>query len=223
MKALVLGGKGDIGNVIVQALGNCVPNVLAVGRSDFDLAKPKQIALFFEETIPNFDIVVHSGGLNHPKPFDELTEDEIRESIEANVIGFLDVIRRCLPHWKEKRFGRVVVISSLYGFLGRNGRLPYVMSKHALNGAVKTLAIELAGMGVLVNSVSPGYIETKLTRRNNSEETIRRFESAIPVGRLGTPEDIAKVVCFLCSSENQYLTGQDIVVDGGYSVGGFQG
>lgn len=223
MKALVLGGKGDIGNAIVQALGKSVPNVLAVGRSDFDLAKPEQIDRYFEETIPNFDIVVHSGGLNHPKPFDELTEVEIKESLEANVLGFLHVIRRCLPHWKEKRFGRVVVISSLYGFLGRNGRLPYVMSKHALNGAVKTLAIELAGMGVLVNSVSPGYIETKLTRKNNNEDTIRRFESAIPVGRLGAPEDIAKVVFFLCSSDNQYLTGQDIVVDGGYSVGGFQG
>jgi 3-oxoacyl-[acyl-carrier protein] reductase len=97
------------------------------------------------------------------------------------------------------------------------------MSKHALNGAVKTLAIELASHGVLVNAISPGYIGTKMTYKNNSPETISKLVSGIPLGRLGYPEDIAEVASFLCSPKNRYLTGQDLVVDGGFSVGGFQG
>lgn len=223
MKALVIGGRGDIGSAISCDLKRFVSEVVAVGRSDFDLANPEQIKAFFNEVPPAFDIIVHSGGLNHPKRFEDLTDKEIRESLDANVLGFLDVVRLNLPHWKQREFGRIVVISSLYGFLGRRGRLPYVMAKHALNGVVKTLAIELANSGVLVNSVSPGYIETKLTRKNNGPEIIKKFEEAIPLGRLGVPDDIAKLVSFLCSPDNQYLTGQDIVVDGGYSAGGFQG
>jgi len=116
----------------------------------------------------------------------------------------------------------VLVISSLYGFLARSGRLPYVISKHGLNGAVKTLAIELAPYGVLVNSLSPGYIGTKMTYQNNSEETIAKLVLGIPLGRLGSAEDIAEVAEFLCSKKNKYINGQDIVVDGGFSIGGFQ-
>jgi 3-oxoacyl-[acyl-carrier protein] reductase len=100
--------------------------------------------------------------------------------------------------------------------------LPYVLSKHALNGAVKTLAIELGPSGVLVNSVSPGYIATPLTYRNNSKQDLEKLVAGIPLGRLGEPHEIAKVVEFLCSDLNTYINGQDLVVDGGFSVGGFQ-
>lgn len=222
MRALVLGGTGDIGCAITQKLSSIGVDTTDVGRADFDLANSSQIATYFKKNGSQFDILIHSGGLNNPKNFEELTDTEIRGSLNANVLGFLDVVRELTPHWKRGGFGRVLVISSLYGFLGRKGRLPYVMSKHALNGAVKTLAIELASHGVLVNALSPGYIATKLTYKNNSTATIERLVSGIPVGRMGTPEDIAEVASFLCSPANQYINGQDIVVDGGYSIGGFQ-
>lgn len=223
LRALVLGGQGDIGGAIAARLQADGCEVLAVGRSDFDLGSAAQIDAFFARAGTQFEILVHSGGLNHPKRFAELTEAEIRQSLEVNLIGFLHVARACLPYWQQQRFGRVVVISSLYGFLARSGRLPYVMAKHALNGAVKTLAIEWAPLGVLVNALSPGYIGTKMTYRNNPPETIAKFVAGIPLGRLGTPEDVAEVAAFLCSPSNSYLTGQDLVVDGGFSVGGFQG
>jgi NAD(P)-dependent dehydrogenase (short-subunit alcohol dehydrogenase family) len=222
MKALVLGGMGDIGSAITQKLSLNGVETTGVGRADFNLANSQQISAYFKKNGNQFDILIHSGGLNNPKNFEELTDAEIRESLNANVLGFLDVVRELAPHWKRCGFGRVLVISSLYGFLGRKGRLPYAMSKHALNGAVKTLAIEFASYGVLVNALSPGYIATKLTYKNNSTETIERLISGIPVGRMGTPEDIAEVASFLCSPSNKYINGQDIVVDGGYSVGGFQ-
>lgn len=222
MRALILGGKGDIGSAITQKLRSNDIEATGVGRLDFDLTNPSQITDYFKDHGNQFDILIHSGGLNHPKNFEELSDAEIRESLNANVLGFLDVVRELTPYWKKNKFGRVLVISSLYGFLARKGRLPYVMSKHALNGAVKTLAMELASYGVLVNALSPGYISTKLTYKNNPPETIDRLVSGIPVGRMGEPNDIAEVAAFLCSSANRYINGQDIVVDGGYSVGGFQ-
>lgn len=223
LRALVLGGRGDIGGAITARLQAEGCEVMAVGRTDFDLGDGAQIDAFFERNGNSFDILVHSSGLNHPKLFENLAEAEIRESLDVNLHGFLKVARACLPYWQSRSFGRVLAISSLYGFLARRGRLPYVMSKHALNGAVKTLAIELAPYGVLVNALSPGYIGTKMTYKNNSPEAIAKFVSGIPLGRLGEPEDIAEVAAFLCSPKNHYLTGQDLVVDGGFSVGGFQG
>lgn len=221
-RALILGGKGDIGGAISHQLSLDGFEVINVGRSDFDLKSFEQIDSYFAKNGNDFDVVVHSAGLNHIKLFEQLSDDEISESLNVNLHGFLRVTRICLPHWKKNNFGRILVVSSLYGFLARRGRLPYVMAKHALNGAVKTLAIEFAEHGILVNSVSPGYIETKMTRTNNSPETIKKLLSGIPVGRLGTPQDIAEVASFLCAPKNTYLTGQDIVVDGGFSIGGFQ-
>ena len=97
------------------------------------------------------------------------------------------------------------------------------MSKHALIGVVKTLALELASDGVLVNAVSPGYIDTSLTRANNDAATVSRLTAAVPLRRLGVPEDIAEVVHFLGSDANRYITGQDVVADGGFSIDGGRG
>jgi 3-oxoacyl-[acyl-carrier protein] reductase len=122
----------------------------------------------------------------------------------------------------ERGFGRIVALNSLYGMVSRRRRLPYAISKHALTGAIQTLALEVASYGVLVNEVSPGFIRTAMTEKNNSPERIKELESAIPLGRMGTGKDIAEVVDFLCSEKNTYITGQNIVVDGGYMAGGWQ-
>jgi len=221
-RALVLGGSGEIGASVSSVLSASGHEVFSVGSRDFDLARPDEIVKYFNSHRADFDVLVHSAGYNVPKEFDELSDQEIRLAIDANLFGFLDVVRCCLPFWRSQNWGRVVVISSLYGFLSRRGRLPYAMAKHALCGAVKTLAIEFAGFGVLVNSVSPGFIATPMTFRNNPPQRIRELVAGVPVGRLGEPDEIARVVEFLCSSDNSYINGQDIVVDGGYSIGGFQ-
>jgi 3-oxoacyl-[acyl-carrier protein] reductase len=138
-------------------------------------------------------------------------------------MGFLRILKATVPSMVARGNGRVTVVSSLYAFLSRRGRLTYTMAKHALEGAVKTLAIELAGKGILVNAVAPGFVLTRMTRANNDDETIQRLTAGIPLGRMAAPEDIADVVYFVSSTNNKYITGQSIVVDGGYSVGGFQG
>ena len=87
---------------------------------------------------------------------------------------------------------------------------------------IKSLALELATKGIIVNSIAPGFIETSLTLKNNSKKTVEEIISNIPLGRLGKPAEIAWYVKLLCSSQNTYLTGQNIVIDGGYLIGGFQ-
>lgn len=216
---LVLGGHGDIGTAIAQRFSAAGHAVTSVGRADMDLGKPETIDAWFAQARPAYGVLVHSAGLNLPKPFAQATQEEIEHCFNVNVYGFLRVLRHALPGLVETK-GRIVILSSLYGFLARVGRLPYVMSKHALVGMVKTMALELAPQGVLINSVSPGYIDTKMTSQNNDAATIATLVSQIPLKRMGTPEDIAEAVHFLGSAANRYMTGQDMVIDGGFSVNG---
>jgi 3-oxoacyl-[acyl-carrier protein] reductase len=220
-RALVLGGRGEIGAAIAARLQQDGLDVTVVGSRDFDMASPSEIDAWVARHGAAFDVLVHSAGVNLPKLFEHSSEEAVRNAMDVNLHGFLQVARHCLPHWKARGSGHLLVISSLYAQFGRRGRLPYVMAKHALNGAVKTLAIEWAEYGVLVNALSPGYIGTRMTYKNNPQATLDRYTGGIPLRRLGTPEDIGEVACFLCSTNNRYLTGQDIVVDGGFSAGGF--
>jgi len=165
--------------------------------------------------------VIHSAGLNIIGTFDSINIDSIRNSVEVNLLGFLPIVQHCIPYWQKTKTGRLVVITSIFSQFARKGRLPYVIAKHGLVGLVKTLSLEFAPW-CLVNAVAPGYIDTKLTRQNNNEETIKKIEKNIPIGTLGNSEQIAKMVEFLVSEENTYTTGQEITIDGGYSAGGFQ-
>lgn len=218
---LVLGGTGDIGQAIVNELAGQAHTVTSVGSQLMNLSSPGQIDEFMRDK--NFDILVHSAGQNVIGPLEQRSIADIESAIQSNLVGFLRVVKKLIPYWQNQQRGKIVVISSLYGFTARRGRMPYAISKHGLIAAVKTLAIELAQYGVLTNAVSPGYINTKMTSKNNSAETIAKLITGIPQGRMGTPEEIAKVVGFLVSDHNTYINGQDIVVDGGYSIGGFQG
>lgn len=218
--ALVLGGTGDIGSAIVEDLKSLGYKVDGVGSKDMDLSDKSSIDIFMQDKV--YDVVVHSSGLNVVGQLEERSISDIELAISTNLIGFLQIVKALIPYWKLKNKGKIVVISSLYGFTARSGRLPYVVSKHGLIGAVKTLAIELAKYGVLTNAVSPGYINTKMTSKNNSLEVIEKIIKGIPQQKLGSPTDIAKVVSFLVSDNNTYINGQDIIVDGGYSIGGFQ-
>lgn len=220
-KILILGGTGGIGQGIAEKLKSKNALLFCTGSKDLDLSYQESIDSFFDRNGIDFDIVIHSAGYNIPCLFKDSPFEDISKSLDINLNGFLYAVKKIVPYWKEKQRGSIVIISSLYGFLGRKGRVPYVVAKHGLLGAVKSLAIELADMGVIVNAVSPGYIETKMTRRNLSESEILHIKNGIPLKRLGTPQDIGEVVKFLVSERNTYITGQNIIVDGGYSAGGF--
>ena len=222
-KTLVLGGTGGIGSAIVEALKEQFDdNVTAVGHADCNLADFTSIDNFLDREGRNFEVLVQCSGINPIGPFENFSDEELERVMRINCTGFVHLIREIKPHWEQTKRGHVVVISSIYGLFSRSGRLPYSMAKHALLGAMKALAIELAPLQVMVNAVSPGFIETKLTSKNNSPETIARLVEGIPTGRLGKPEEVAYAVCMLANPRNTYIAGHNLVIDGAYSVGGFQ-
>lgn len=217
--ALVLGATGDIGVAIAARLAADGHEVVGTGSADLDLADPAAIDAYFAAARPRFSVLVHSAGRNFPAPLEELTDAELAMCLAVNLTGFVSVVRHLRDELAAAE-GRIVVVSSIFGFLSRRGRLAYAVAKHGLMGAVKSLALDLAGSGVLVNAVSPGYMATRLTSQNNDPATIARLAEAIPLGHLGTPEDVAGAVAFLASPANRYVTGQDLVVDGGLSIDG---
>jgi len=216
----ITGGSGDIGTSISQIFKKNNYKVIKPTRLELDLANNENIENYLKN-LKNIDIFIHCAGVNYPKSFLNISDSEFSSVMDINVNSFLKIAKKIVPSMIENKYGYILGISSLYGFLSRKNRLSYSASKHSLNAMIKTLALELGVYGIKVNSLSPGFVDTSLTRKNNREDKIKELESKIPLGRLATPSDIAEVSYYLCS-HNGYITGQDIVVDGGYSIGGFE-
>jgi 3-oxoacyl-[acyl-carrier protein] reductase len=117
----------------------------------------------------------------------------------------------------SRGYGRILNTSSILGIVTKEGRAAYSMTKAALNALTRSAALEFGAGGVLVNSLAPGYVDTELTRKNNSPKEMTSIISSIPLGRMADPQELAKVAGFLVSDQNTYLTGQTIVVDGGFT------
>ncbi len=214
----ITGGTGGIGKTICDELKNKY-KILAPNRKELDLANQLSIKHFIEHyrNTP-IDVIINNAGVNYPSPLEDINDVQLREMIEINEITPLVLIRGLISHMKEKKWGRIINISSVAGFIGRNQRDVYTMTKHALNGLTRSLALQLGPHNILVNSVCPGFIDTELTRRNVSVETKKELIKGIPLGRFADPNEIAQVVAFLVSKENTYITGQLIVVDGGFTT-----
>ncbi len=218
----ITGGNGDIGKAIVKKFIEARYEIFSPSSKELNLTDRKEIDSYFNENKIDVDVIIHCAGFNNPKLFEEVDYDDLDNTLAVNTISFYKILQYLIPNMKKKKEGHVLAISSLYGFISRKKRLSYSLSKHALHGLVKTLAIELGEYNIKVNALSPGFIDTQMTRKNNSEEGIKSFEERIPLGRLCAPYEIANLAYFLCSNENTYLTGQNIIIDGGYSIGGFQ-
>ena len=223
MKTLfILGGNGDIGSAIVKKFKKEKYHIISPSSKEMDLANRESIDKYFAKHKIKADVIIQCAGYNRPKPFEEISYEELDKTLAINTLSFYQVLQYLLKPLKKQKEGHILGISSIYGFLSRKGRLSYSMSKHALIGLVKTLALELGAYNIKVNALSPGFVATKMTVQNNTPAIIKDFEEKIALGRLANTEEIAELAYFLCSSQNSYITGQNIVIDGGYSIGGFQ-
>lgn len=216
------GGSGEIGSAIIKKFASQHFEIIAPSHQELDLSNNTKIENFMKNLGAPIHVFVHCAGFNTPKPAGTLSQQELETTMQINSLSFYQIIFHLLNHFKQLNHGHILGISSLYGEFSRKNRLAYAASKHALNGMIKTLALELGSHNIQVNGVAPGFIDTKMTRKNNDAAMIDNFKRKIPLGRLGTPEDIANISYFLCSNENTYINGQIITVDGGYSQGGFQ-
>lgn len=218
----ITGGSGDIGREIINEFKLNGYNIISPNSFELDCSNEESINDFFEKNhLPQIHSFIHCAGWNKPEPFYNISNETLIKSIFINSFSFIFITKK-INNLLVDNESRLTAISSLYGTFSRKNRLAYTSSKHSLNGILKEISIELGPKGILCNTIAPGFIETKMTHLNNSPEIINDFKSKIPVGRLGLPVDIAKIAFFLTTKINSYITGQNIVIDGGYSIGGFQ-
>lgn len=183
--------------------------------SDFE--KSKSVC---EQVIGEFgkvDILINNAGITRDKLVLNMDEKDFDAVINVNLKGTFNMIKHFYKHFMKNRGGRIVSTSSIVGLIGNAGQANYSASKAGIIGLTKSVARELAGRNVTVNAVAPGYIGTDMTNvlPDKVKETMK---AQIPAKRIGTPEDVANVVAFLCSDEAAYVTGEVIRVDGGLAI-----
>jgi len=215
--ALVTGAARGIGAAIAGALRAQGADVLTPSRAEMDLADAASLASWLERHGGGIDIVVNNAGINVLNDIEAITPEDWQQMVQINLTAPLQVIQGVTPGMKRRSWGRIVNISSIFGVVTRERRGAYSMVKSGLNGLSRTAAVEFAPHGILVNSVCPGYVATDLTRQNNSPADLEKIAASIPAGRLAEPDEIARFVAWLCSDANSYLTGQTLLVDGGFT------
>lgn len=218
-EVLVTGGSRGIGREIVKIYEAAGYSVCVPTRRELDLSSAESVERFITDNISrNFCIIINNAGVNHINMIENMIDEDIDDMMNVNLVSPLRLIRGFVPCMKEAHFGRIVNLGSIWGVISKPGRTGYSITKHGIHGITKTLALELGRDGILVNTIAPGQTMTELTKQNNSQADIEQMERDIPLGRLATPAEIAKAVFFLGNEDNTYITGQELVVDGGLSI-----
>ena len=216
-RVLITGGSRGIGKAIADLFRERRWEVLAPTRQEMNLSDSQSIADYCASLDGTIDAIVNNAGINNIATLDKLDEDLFGEMLQVNLKAPVQIVRCLQDKLKKNSIAHVVNVSSIWGFVSKEGRLGYAAAKTGIIGATRTMALELGRDNVLVNAVAPGFVNTELTKQNNTLDQIAEIESKLPLGRMAEPEEIAKFVYFLASDENTFITGQTILIDGGYT------
>lgn len=237
--AIVTGGFRGIGRSICVALGRAGAHVVAADVLDESIGKETLAAIEaaggkgellrcdvtssesvdaaisgVHKRLGRLDILINNAGITRDQLLMRVSDEDVQKTFAVNVAGAINCCRAAIRPMMRAKHGRIVNLSSVVAELGNPGQTVYSASKAALIGLTKTLAREYASRGVTVNAVAPGYIDTDMTR-NLPEDAKKFMLGQIPLGRIGSPDDVAAAVVFLCSDEAGYVTGQVLRVNGG--------
>lgn len=195
----------------ISELGvECYPVQGDVSKAEDSERMTKEIIEHFEQ----IDVLVNNAGITKDKLIQRMKEEEFTDVINVNLVGTFNITKNVIKYMTKKRYGKIINISSVVGISGNAGQSNYAASKAGIIGFTKSIAKELASRNITANAVAPGFIQTDMT--NVLKDEIKEaIEGTIPLKRLGTAEDVAKVVKFLASDDSSYITGKVINVDGG--------
>lgn len=183
-----------------------------------DFSKEDSLRDFLRELrkYERIDVCINNAGINRINYIYDALLTDWEDVLNVNLRAPFAILHDVSQIMKRNGYGRIVNIGSIFGVISREKRAIYSSSKSGLVGLTRAAAIDLAPYNILVNCVSPGFVRTDLTESMLTEAEIRELTARIPLGRMAVPEDISKVVIFLSSDLNTYVTGQNIIVDGGY-------
>lgn len=241
--ALITGGTMGIGAAIAAQLHKAGADLLITGVEDqeiiskfndevkrngiknikylqVDFTKQESLHHFFEtlDKYEKIDICINNAGTNRNNPIDEIKDEDYDLLMDINLKAPFLITRYLSKRMKLKNYGRIVNIASIWSVKSRSGRTAYTITKAGLVGLTKTSAIELAPYNILVNAVSPGFTLTELTKKTLPTEEIKELSDIVPIKRFAAPEEIARAVLFLVSDLNTYIAGQNIIIDGGFTI-----
>ena len=227
---LVTGGTRGIGYAIAEAFLEQEAEVHVTGTKEVGKGPHGSIyySCDFKNTgsFENFcdslkqlgiDVLINNAGINKTGAFAELSPEDFLSIQQVNLYSAFRLIQAVLPGMMSKSWGRIVNITSIFSIVSKEFRAPYSASKFGMDGMTASLAAEVAESGVLVNSVAPGFIDTELTRKVLGEQGMQEMATKVPIGRMGNPEEVARLVLWLASNENTFVSAQNIAIDGGFT------
>lgn len=240
MVAVVTGGTGGIGSAISQRLAKDYQVIACYFKNgnheeakewqaaqkasgyDVDIlyadivnyADCEKLVGLVKERYGRIDVLVNNAGITADASLKRMTLEQWQRVIDANLTSVYNVTHNVLPLMLERKYGRIISISSINGRKGQFGQCNYAATKSALYGFSMSLAQEVAKQGITVNTISPGYIDTNMLA-GVKEDVLQNIIAQIPVGRLGRPEEIANAVAFLADPESSFITGSNLDINGG--------
>ena len=234
---LITGGSKGIGKEIAKQFFNCGASVYTTSRSEkklirgshkdnfiknlkIDFSNKKEINKFISiiKKFKRIDVLVNNAGINKVDNVERINEVDWDLIQKINLKTPFLMIKNISPIMKKNKYGKIINISSIFSEISKSKRAAYSAAKSGLNGLTRASAIELAKSNILVNSVSPGFVKTSLTKKILSKQEIVKLEKLLPIGKFANTKDISSLVLFLSSKSNTYITGQNIVIDGGYTI-----
>lgn len=237
--ALVTGATRGIGKQIADDLGKLGAELILTGTNPeeisvlnrsgrsrkppchwhaVDFTNPESVKAFLKELdgYARIDICINNAGINRINAIDEIQDEDWQDLLRVNLDGPFLITRAVSRIMKKQGYGRIVNIGSVFGVISKAQRAVYSVAKFGIRGLTAATALDLAPYNILVNTVSPGFVSTDLTKRILGEEGMREMATKVPLARLASPEEISKVVLFMACDLNTYMTGQNIIVDGGF-------